>query len=54
VLVVASQQTSRDAVAAALRESPGIEEKIVGVVLNKAAEEFDRRYHNAAPPAAAA
>ena len=47
-MVVASEETSRDAVATALRESPGIEEKLIGVVLNKAAGEFDHRYHEVA------
>ena len=53
VMVVASEDTSRDAVATALRESPGIEEKLIGVVLNKAAGEFDHRYHEVASEAAA-
>ncbi len=49
VLVVASEQTSRDAVAAALHETPGIDEKLVGVVLNRAAEDFDRYYRERDP-----
>jgi Mrp family chromosome partitioning ATPase len=53
VMVVASEQTSRDAVAAALHETPGIDQKLVGVVLNRAAEDFDRYYRDAAVPAAA-
>jgi capsular exopolysaccharide synthesis family protein len=46
VLVVASEQTSRDAVAAALHETPGIDDKLVGVVLNRAAEDYDRYYRD--------
>ena len=45
----ASEQTSRDAVAAALHETPGIDEKLVGVVLNRAAEDFDRYYRERDP-----
>ncbi len=44
VMVVASERTSRDAVSAALHENPELAEKIVGVVLNGAADEFDRYY----------
>jgi polysaccharide biosynthesis transport protein len=44
VMVIASEQTSSDAVASALRESPGIRERIVGVALNRAADEFDHYY----------
>jgi succinoglycan biosynthesis transport protein ExoP len=44
VMVIASEQTSSDAVATALRESPGIRERIVGVALNRAPDEFDRYY----------
>jgi capsular exopolysaccharide synthesis family protein len=54
VMVVASEETSRDAIATALRESPGIEDKLIGVVLNKAAGEFDHRYHEVASGKAAA
>jgi succinoglycan biosynthesis transport protein ExoP len=54
VMVVASEDTSRDAIATALRESPGIEEKLIGVVLNKAAGAFDHRYHEVASAEAAA
>ena len=53
VMVVASEETSREAIATALRESPGIEEKLIGVVLNKAAGDPDHRYHEVAPEAAA-
>lgn len=45
VMVIASEQTSSDAVAAALRESPGIRERIVSVALNRAPDEFERYYH---------
>jgi exopolysaccharide transport family protein len=44
VMVVASERTSRDAVTAALQENPELADKIVGVVLNGAADEFDRYY----------
>jgi exopolysaccharide transport family protein len=44
VLVVASERTSRDAVMTVLSESPDLEDKIAGVVLNGAAEDFDRYY----------
>lgn len=44
VMVVASERTSRDAVTAALHENPELTDKIVGVVLNGAADEFDRYY----------
>ena len=44
VLVVASGRTNHDAVSAAIRETPGLEDKIVGAVLNKAVEEFERYY----------
>jgi hypothetical protein len=46
VLVVASGRTNRDAVSAAMRETPGLEDKIVGAVLNKAIEEFERYYRD--------
>ncbi|MGH6769276.1 MAG: GumC family protein [Xanthobacteraceae bacterium] len=44
VMVIASEQTRSDAVAAALRDSPDIRERIVGVALNRTADEFDRYY----------
>jgi capsular exopolysaccharide synthesis family protein len=44
VMVVASERTSREAVTAALHENPELTDKIVGVVLNGAVEEFDRYY----------
>ena len=55
LLVVASEQTSRDAVAAALRETPGLDGKLTGVVLNKAEPEFERYYrdYRSAEPAVA-
>jgi exopolysaccharide transport family protein len=43
VLVVASERTSRDAVLTMLSESPDLERKIAGVVLNGTSDEF-RRY----------
>jgi capsular exopolysaccharide synthesis family protein len=42
VMVIASDQTRCDSVAAALQESPDIREKIVAVAFNRAADEFDR------------
>jgi exopolysaccharide transport family protein len=54
VLVVASESTSRDAVMTLLSESPDLEGKIAGVVLNGAAEEFSRYYPSAHEPAEAA
>jgi Mrp family chromosome partitioning ATPase len=45
VMVIAAEQTSSDAVATALRESPGIRERIVSVALNRAPDEFGRYYH---------
>jgi capsular exopolysaccharide synthesis family protein len=44
VMVIASAQTSSDAIATALREPPGMRERIVGVALNRAPDEFDRYY----------
>jgi succinoglycan biosynthesis transport protein ExoP len=44
VMVIASEQTSSDAVATALRETPTIRDRIVGVALNRAPDEFDRYY----------
>ena len=44
VMVIASQETSSDAVATALRETPGIRERLIGVALNRAPDEFDRYY----------
>jgi exopolysaccharide transport family protein len=46
LLVVESEQTSREAVAAALRETPAIGEKMIGIVLNQATEDFDRYYRD--------
>lgn len=46
ILVVASDETGRDAVEAALQETPGLEEKILGVVLNRSTNDFDRYYGN--------
>jgi exopolysaccharide transport family protein len=47
VLVVASESTSRDAVMTLLSESPELEDKIAGVVLNGTAEDFNRYYPSA-------
>lgn len=44
ILVVASEQTSRQAVAAAIRECPDIESKLAGIVLNGTVDDFDRYY----------
>jgi Mrp family chromosome partitioning ATPase len=44
VLVVASMKTPKDAVETALRESPGLHEKLAGVVLNGAADDVNRYY----------
>jgi polysaccharide biosynthesis transport protein len=49
VMVIASEQTGSDAVAAALRESPNIRDRIVGVALNRAPDEFDRYYRERDP-----
>lgn len=47
VLVVASERTSRDAVQTMLSESPELESKLAGVVLNGAVDDFDRYYRYA-------
>jgi succinoglycan biosynthesis transport protein ExoP len=44
VMVIASEQTSSDTVVSALRESPIIRDRIVGVALNRAPDEFDHYY----------
>ena len=43
-LVVASELTSRSAVQSALQETPGIETKILGVVMNRVVDDFGRKY----------
>jgi polysaccharide biosynthesis transport protein len=43
-LIVASEQTSRSAVKAALQETPGIEAKILGAVMNRVQDDFARNY----------
>ncbi len=43
-LVVASEQTSRSAVKAALQETPGIEAKILGAVMNRVQDDYARNY----------
>jgi polysaccharide biosynthesis transport protein len=49
VMVIGAEQTSSDVVATALRESPGIRERIVSVALNRAPDEFERYYHRPEP-----
>jgi capsular exopolysaccharide synthesis family protein len=44
VLVVASDATSEEALSAVFQETQGVEDKIIGAVLNRAANDFDR-YH---------
>lgn len=43
-LVVASEQTTRGAVRAALQETPGLEAKIIGAVMNRVEDDFSRDY----------
>ncbi len=43
-LVVASEQTARGAVQAALQETPGIEAKILGVIMNRVVADYGRNY----------
>lgn len=43
-LIVPSEQTSRSAVKAALQETPGIESKILGAVMNRVQDDFARSY----------
>ena len=43
-LIVASEQTSRSAVKAALQETPGIEAKILGAVMNRVQDDYARNY----------
>jgi Mrp family chromosome partitioning ATPase len=50
VMVIASEQTSSDSVATALRESPGIRERIVGVALNRTADTFNHYYRERSTP----
>lgn len=44
VLVVASEKTSRGAVKAALQETPGLEPKILGAVMNRVVDDFAHNY----------
>jgi succinoglycan biosynthesis transport protein ExoP len=44
VMVVASERTSRDAVASVFRENPDLTEKVAGVVLNGVVDDFERYY----------
>jgi succinoglycan biosynthesis transport protein ExoP len=48
-LVVASMRTPKDAVETALRECPEIHQKLAGVVLNGAAEDYNRYYRERDP-----
>jgi succinoglycan biosynthesis transport protein ExoP len=43
-LVVASELTARSAIQAALQETPGIESKILGVVMNRVVDDYGRNY----------
>jgi len=43
-LIVASEQTSRSAVKAALQETPGLEAKIIGAVINRVQDDYARNY----------
>lgn len=55
VLVVASDTTSEDALAAVFQETRGVENKIIGAVLNRAAnDDFDRYHYGYEGSAAAA
>jgi exopolysaccharide transport family protein len=54
VLVVASGRTSREAVAAVLKENPDVEERIAGVVLNGSADDNDHYYYEPVGAAAGA
>jgi len=49
VMVVESELTARDAVAAAIHETPALEEKLIGTVLNRTVGDFDRYYHQPSP-----
>jgi Mrp family chromosome partitioning ATPase len=49
LMVVESEQTSREALTAAIHETPALEGKIIGTVLNRSVDDFDRYYHEAAP-----
>jgi exopolysaccharide transport family protein len=49
VMVVESEQTSREAVTAAIRETPALEGKLIGTVLNRSVDDFDRYYYGANP-----
>ena len=44
VALIASEQTSRSAVKAALQETPGIEAKILGAAMNRVQDDFARNY----------
>ncbi len=44
VMVVASERTSRDAVATVFRENPDLTEKVAGMVLNGVVDDFERYY----------
>lgn len=46
LMVVDASQTGRDAVSAAMRGSPGLPEKLIGVVLNRTVDDVGRRYRD--------
>lgn len=50
VLVVASNETTEEALSAVFQEAQGIEDKLVGVVLNRAANDFNRYYYGDEKP----
>jgi len=49
VMVVESEQTARDAVTAAIRETPALDGKIIGTVLNRTVGDYDRYYYGIRP-----
>jgi hypothetical protein len=48
MLVVAAGHTRREALSAALHEVPGIEDKLIGVALNKVTDDPEQYYGRAA------
>lgn len=44
IMVVAFEETPREAITAALRITPGLEDRLMGVVVNKSVDELDRYY----------
>ncbi len=51
VMVVASEETPREAVATARRNTPGLDERILGVVLNKSIDDLHHYYYDERPAA---